>query len=185
MPRHARRSIEKSGAHDRKQRGFPHPTALSAGGNEVIHKLRKNLRNPHFFPFAPLAARPGPDYKGATTARALRLSVRTSDFHSEKRGSTPLGRATSFSHVNDFNALQGRFSNRASRLANFCCLSVLMRLLAASQFALGEQFPVHGVHVGLNFRKVPVAGDCPDFGRSAPASARQRQAALRCPCGDL
>ena len=27
--------------------------------------------------------------------RALRLSVRTSDFHSEKRGSTPLGRATS------------------------------------------------------------------------------------------
>ena len=35
-----------------------------------------------------------PDYKGATTARALRLSVRTTDFHSVKRGSTPLGRAT-------------------------------------------------------------------------------------------
>ena len=34
-----------------------------------------------------------PFYK-TPTARALRLSVRTSDFHSEKRGSTPLGRAT-------------------------------------------------------------------------------------------
>jgi hypothetical protein len=41
-----------------------------------------------------LAGAKGPDYKGAT-ARALRLSVRTTDFHSVKRGSTPLGRATS------------------------------------------------------------------------------------------
>ncbi|CCF19741.1 protein of unknown function [Pseudorhizobium banfieldiae] len=32
------------------------------------------------------------------TARALRLSVRTPDFHSGKRGSTPLGRATLFDH---------------------------------------------------------------------------------------
>jgi uncharacterized protein YcbK (DUF882 family) len=32
-------------------------------------------------------------------ARALRLSVRTPDFHSGKRGSTPLGRATLFKHL--------------------------------------------------------------------------------------
>ena len=35
----------------------------------------------------------------APTARALRLSVRTPDFHSGKRGSIPLGRATYFKKV--------------------------------------------------------------------------------------
>ncbi len=53
----------------------------------------------------PLAGMKGADYKGAT-ARALRLSVRTTDFHSVKRGSTPLGRATvSFRIIKQFQNL--------------------------------------------------------------------------------
>jgi hypothetical protein len=50
---------------------------------------------------SPLASSRTSAYK-APTARALRLSVRTSDFHSEKRGSTPLGRATVSSQINLF-----------------------------------------------------------------------------------
>ena len=49
----------------------------------------------HFFLSKPnyaLAVLKWSDYKTPTVLRALRLSVRTPDFHSGKRGSIPLGR---------------------------------------------------------------------------------------------
>src|SRR2546430_4192193 len=95
-----------------RTRNRPDQTGISdpAAGGPIPHP--DPLATPPAACLAPETSlyRAAPGHPEAGPARSLRLSVRTSDFQSEKTGSTPVGSA------NVFNELEYRRSDKADRL---------------------------------------------------------------------